>query len=504
MTCRLLGRQFIFGDERIKTIMTHALMWFRQDLRCADNSALFAACREHTAAVTALYCITPEQWIEHDVAGVRIDFERRHLAELKRDLNALNIPLIIIQASRYADLPQQIAERIRSLAITELHANRQYEIHEQQRDAAVADVLTSMGISCHWHEDLCAVPPGRVLTQDGRYYTVFTPFKRNWLAQLYEQPIRLRPVPQKRLVSHRNSDEIPTNWGGLPNALSTETTLHLWPVGEAHAWQRLQSFIADDIGRYDQKRNLPAVNGTSTLSPYLAAGILSARQCLVLAQQHLTHNAAAQTGTDVWISELCWRDFYKHILVGFPHVCRHLAFKRDTDALPWRQDIALFQAWCEGKTGYPIVDAAMRQLKETGWMHNRLRMITAMFLSKDLFIDWRWGERHFMQHLIDGDLAANNGGWQWAASTGNDAAPYFRVFNPTLQGPKFDPDGEFILRFVPELKGLKGKLLHEPHSKGVSPLYAGYPRPIVNHAEAREFTLAQFKALSPVAMPAGN
>jgi deoxyribodipyrimidine photo-lyase len=483
------------GVESTEIIMTHALMWFRQDLRCADNRALFAACESKDTAVTALYCITPEQWIEHDVAGVRVDFERRHLAELQRDLDALNIPLVIIQAPRYADLPKRIAGLVQSLGISVLHANRQYEIHEQRRDGAVKDALSHLGIDCHWHEDLCILPPGSVLTQDGRYYTVFTPFKRNWLIQLHEQALRLLPVPKARLQRLSVSDIIPDQWGGLPNAISAETAETLWPVGEAHAWQRLQAFIADDVALYDQKRNYPAINGTSTLSPYLAAGILSARQCLVLAQQAAQQGAAARAGCDVWISELCWRDFYKHILIGFPHVCRHQAFKRETDALPWRHDDALFQAWCEGRTGYPIVDAAMRQLKATGWMHNRLRMIVAMFLSKDLFIDWRWGERHFMQHLIDGDLAANNGGWQWAASTGNDAAPYFRIFNPILQGPKFDPDGEFILRFVPELKGLSGKLLHEPHSKGMSPLFARYPRPIVNHAEAREFTLAQFKAL---------
>ena len=198
---------------------------------------------------------------------------------------------------------------------------------------------------------------------------------------------------------------------------------------------------------------------------------------------------------DTWISELCWRDFYKHILLGFPHVCRHQAFKRETDKLPWSHNEANFQAWCEGRTGFPIVDAAMRQLNETGWMHNRLRMITAMFLTKDLFIDWRLGERYFMQHLIDGDLSANNGGWQWSASTGNDAAPYFRIFNPFLQSKKCDPDGEFIRRFVPELAHLDAKRIHEPHAKGVD-VRLKYPKPIVDHAFARLDTLAYFKALN--------
>lgn len=478
--------------------MTHTLIWLRQDLRCADNTALAAACADDNAATTALYCITPGQWQQHDVAGVRIDFERRHLALLRQDLAALNIPLLIVQVDTFSELPSQIAALCQRHGITALHANQQYEIHERHRDDAVAAALATSGIPCTWHDDLCIVEPGTVLTGDGCYYTVFTPFKRNWLAQLAGRPVRLRAQPRVRKYRMVESDALPESWGGNANHVDAETCKHLWPAGEKQAWERLQAFIETDVGRYDQQRDFPAINGTSTLSPYLAAGVLSARQCLVMAQQASSQGAASAKGIEVWISELCWRDFYKHILVGFPHVCRHQAFKRETDALVWRHDEALFQAWCDGRTGYPIVDAAMRQLKEIGWMHNRLRMIVAMFLTKDLFIDWRWGERHFMKHLIDGDLSANNGGWQWAASTGNDAAPYFRIFNPSLQGPKFDPSGVFIQRFVPELQGLSGKLLHEPHSKGVSPLFARYPRPIVDHAVAREYTLAQFKALVPL------
>lgn len=481
--------------------MTHTLIWLRQDLRCADNTALSAACAQPETAVTALYCITPGQWQQHDVAGVRIDFERRHLVLLQQDLAALNIPLLIIKTDTYHQLPMEITALCLRHGITHLHANRQYEIHEQQRDEAVASMLAASGIPCSWHEDLCIVEPGTVLTGDGRFYTVFTPFKRNWLTQLANRPIRLHTQPAARKQRRVESDLLPENWGGNANHVDADTCKHLWPAGEKQAWERLQAFIESDVSRYDQQRDFPAINGTSTLSPYLAAGVLSARQCLVMAQQALSQGAASAKGIDVWVSELCWRDFYKHILVGFPHICRHKAFKRETDTLAWRHDEALFQAWCDGRTGYPIVDAAMRQLKEIGWMHNRLRMIVAMFLTKDLFIDWRWGERHFMRHLIDGDLAANNGGWQWAASTGNDAAPYFRIFNPSLQGPKFDPDGVFIQRFIPELQGLSGKLLHEPHSKGMSPLFARYPRPIVDHAVAREHTLAQFKAL---ALPAAS
>ena len=232
---------------------------------------------------------------------------------------------------------------------------------------------------------------------------------------------------------------------------------------------------------------MPSRNGTSLLSPYLAAGVLSPRQCLHAA---IDANGGTLTGgrpgVQTWISELIWREFFTHVLVGFPHVCRHLPFRRETDRVAWRRDKQLFERWKTGTTGYPIVDAAQRQLLRTGWMHNRLRMVSAMFLSKDLLLDWRLGERHFMRHLIDGDLAANNGGWQWSASTGTDAAPYFRIFNPAAQSKKFDPDGTFIKRFCPELKSVAANAIHDP-SRWPEDLRASldYPALIVDHAAAR-------------------
>ncbi len=487
------------ADNERRTALRHVVVWLRQDLRSADNTALLAACADPAAAVTALYAITPGQWQQHDVAGVRIDFELRHLRLLQADLAALNIPLVIIEAHDYAALVTVMADWLGRHEVDELHANRQYEINEQARDAALTAACPS--VRCHWHDDLCILPPGSVRTGDQRYYTVFTPYKRNWLAQLATCPVRLLPVPAPRPVTAAVSTALPANVPGLASHVDPELAAHLWPVGETAAHDRLQAFIEEDGPAYDSRRDRPAINGTSTLSPYLAAGILSARQCLVAAWRRKARGGGSDQGLDTWISELCWRDFYKHILVGFPHVCRGHAFKRETDAIPWRHDEALFQAWCEGRTGFPIVDAAMRQLRETGWMHNRLRMITAMFLSKDLFIDWRWGERHFMRHLVDGDFSANNGGWQWSASTGNDAAPYFRIFNPLLQGQRFDPEGEFIRRFVPELASCDPRRIHEPHARGQSALFSRYPLPVVDHASARDHAVAQFKALG--ALPPG-
>jgi deoxyribodipyrimidine photo-lyase len=249
---------------------------------------------------------------------------------------------------------------------------------------------------------------------------------------------------------------------------------------------------------YKDQRDFPAINGTSTLSPYLAVGAISPRQCLAAAVEcnaGRTHDG--QPGCDTWISELVWREFYKHILVGFPRVNKHRAFREETEELPWNDDDDQFQAWCDGRTGFPIVDAAMRQLRQTGWMHNRLRMVVAMFLTKDLFIDWRRGEQFFMQHLVDGDLAANNGGWQWSASTGTDAAPYFRIFNPISQSRKFDPHGAFIRRFLPEIAHLDDDAIHEPYGDDAPLLTTklAYPRPMIDRELSRERVLKAFSEL---------
>jgi len=268
----------------------------------------------------------------------------------------------------------------------------------------------------------------------------------------------------------------------------------LWPAGEAAALKRLEAFCAKGLMDYKARRDLPAVSGTSALSPYLTVGSLSPRTAMAMAQ-HANGGSAdgGQQGAATWMSELIWREFYKHVLAHFPRVCMHRPFKPETARLKWEDNPAHLKAWQEGRTGFPIVDAAQRQLLATGWMHNRLRMITAMFFTKDLLLDWRLGERHFMRCLIDGDLSANNGGWQWSAGTGTDAAPYFRIFNPTTQSEKFDPDGEFIRTWVPELAKVSSKDIHDPPPLLRARL--GYPPPIVDHARARDRTLKAWKAL---------
>ncbi len=258
----------------------------------------------------------------------------------------------------------------------------------------------------------------------------------------------------------------------------------------------MHAFCAEAIDGYAEQRDFPALPGTSQLSAYLAAGVLSVRQCLHAAlAANQGEFASGNAGVVTWINELLWRDFYSHILVGYSKVSRNRAFKPETEALPWRDAPEDLLAWQQGRTGFPIIDAAMRQLLATGWMHNRLRMVVAMFLTKNLLIDWREGERFFMQHLIDGDLAANNGGWQWSASTGTDAVPYFRIFNPISQSQRFDPQGDFIRYWLPELKHLSNKDIHQAKQLGGLFERNDYPQPIVDLSSSRKRALNAFKQL---------
>ena len=470
------------------------LVWLRADLRAVDNTALAAACADNTAQVACVYALTPEQWRRHDVAGIRVDFELRTLAVLQEDLAARGIPLLVIDAPDYGALPDRLARLAGDHGISAVFANRQYEVNEQRRDDAVSARLADAGIALRLFHDQCILPPGSVLKQDGSPYAVFTPFKRLWQARIAATGITVVPAPRRRAGSFATGSPLPAQVPGFTSQVDPDISRRWWPPGEHEAQRRLSVFCAGALAAYAEDRDFPARAGVSRLSPYLAIGAISARQCLNAALNRQGPGGSGKGG-ESWISELAWRDFYKHVMAAWPRVCMHRAFQPETDAIPWRHDEKDFRRWCEGRTGFPIVDAAMRQLQETGWMHNRLRMVTAMFLTKDLLIDWRWGERFFMQHLIDGDLAANNGGWQWSASTGNDAAPYFRIFNPVAQSRKFDPGGDFIRRYVPELRDLPGEDIHEPHAGGQASLFTGYPPPMVDHALARERVLKAFKAV---------
>ncbi|MHB9800501.1 deoxyribodipyrimidine photo-lyase [Pseudomonas sp. MT3] len=468
--------------------MRRQLVWLRTDLRLRDNSALATAAER--GPVIAVFLLSPGQWHMHDDAACKVDFWLRNLRELRAGLAELNIPLLVRTADRWSDVPRVLAELCRRHGIETVHVNEEYGLHEARRDAAVKRELASQGIDLRSYLDQLLFAPGTLLTKGGGYFRVYSQFRTLCYQRLKLGIPALQAVPGAQAPLGLASDPLPKCLEGFETP--TPQLREHWPAGETEAHDRLDAFADAHLGVYHQRRDFPASAGTSQLSPYLAAGVLSPRQCLhaALASNH----GKSSSGALSWINELLWREFYKHILVGFPRVSRHCPFREDTERLNWRHDRNDLEAWQQGRTGFPLIDAAMRQLLATGWMHNRLRMVVAMFLTKNLLIDWREGERWFMRHLIDGDLAANNGGWQWSASTGTDAVPYFRIFNPIAQSERFDPDGRFIRRWLPELAGVEGRAVHDPSRLGLFGA-AGYPQPMVDLSATRARALDAFKSL---------
>ena len=482
------------------------LMWFRRDLRATDNAALFHAlksCRHvHCVFVfdSAILDSLPRQ-------DRRVEFIRDSLEELDCTLRALAgseaAGLIVTHAASLHEIPRLA----RQLQVQSVFANHDYEPLAVERDAHLRGALADAGIAFHTSKDQAVFERSELLTQAGRPYAVFTPYKNAWLARAdafyfkpypvatYAAALAERPVPLRTPV--------PTL-----QALGFEATnLHelKLPTGASGGRELLAQFM-ERIDRYGETRDFPAVRGPSYLGVHLRFGTVSIRELAGTAHRLA---AAGSPGAAVWLSELIWRDFYFQVLANFPHVTdtqgHSHSFKRDHDAVRWehgKHADALFSAWCEGRTGYPLVDAAMAQINQTGYMHNRLRMVVASFLTKDLGIDWRRGERYFAEHLNDYELASNNGGWQWASSSGCDAQPWFRIFNPVSQSRKFDPDGRFILKYLPQLKGLSAQALHAPWTANPVELVAAgvtldqtYPAPIVVHEEARQRTLQRYSVL---------
>ncbi len=468
---------------------TH-LVWLRNDLRIHDNPALNAACRNPDAQVLALYIATPGQWRDHGMSARQAAFLLRNLHELRPALARRGIPLHYHHGDDFNQAVDWIDEFCRRQQVSHLFYNYQYEYNEQLRDRRLEQQLGDR-LVCQGLDDGVLLPPGSVLTGGGEMYKVYTPFRNAFLKALSTAEMACVPAPAQRL---EGIETVPDDL--MPFSYPQQEPGADWPAGEDAALSRLRTFCHQQVADYPQTRDIPALDATSRLSPYLALGVLSPRQCynrLLKAYPDLLNRP--ESGAFCWLNELIWRDFYRHLMVAYPRLAKHQPFIQWTGRVAWRQDDRLFDAWCAGLTGFPIVDAAMRQMNQTGWMHNRLRMITASFLVKDLLIDWRRGEQFFMSRLIDGDFFANNGGWQWAASTGTDAAPYFRIFNPTTQGRRFDGKGEFIRRWVPELAKVPDRYLHDPYSwQQAETGGLDYPRPIVDHAKARIRALAAYEA----------
>jgi len=466
------------------------LVWLRNDLRITDNKALHAACSDVDAEVRALFIATPKQWQAHQMAARQASFLYQNLIDLQQSLATRGIPLQVVQCDDFAAANDWLVDYCQQQQVDQLFYNRQYEINERQRDQALESRLAGQVI-CQSFDDSLLLPPGSVRTGNGEMFKVYTPFRRAFIDRLTQSDISSLPAPAVRASGEINPPPAPPAFD-----YPSQEVGELFPIGEAAARQRLRSFCREQVQDYLAQRDHPAIDGTSLLSPYLALGILSPRQCVNRLRAECPELLEdRESGAFGWLNELIWREFYRHLLVAWPQLCKHKPFIAWTDGVYWQQNDEALLAWQQGRTGYPIVDAAMRQLNHTGWMHNRLRMITASFLVKDLLIDWRAGEQYFMSQLLDGDLAANNGGWQWAASTGTDSAPYFRIFNPTTQGERFDNKGHFIREWLPELAAVPDADIHQPHrwaqQQGIR---LDYPLPIVDHKSARLQTLAAYQA----------
>jgi deoxyribodipyrimidine photo-lyase len=468
--------------------MKTILWWLRNDFRLTDNEALFQALQQ-AEYVIPVFILDPALIGSKYVGEKRLGFLYAGLHQLDQDLRKLGSQLIL-REGRPLDVFQALHDKVPFDAI---FAAEDYSPFAFKRDKLIQEhfPLEFIGSVTLRH-------PMAVRKADGSPYTVFTPYSRAWKAL---------PTPTKKTLLAK-PDHIPTpnNLQSLPlSSLPYPREGAYFQPGEVEANRRLRAFQSGNaapIFQYGNLRDRMDLEGTSQLSPYIRFGMLSARQA-ILAAKEAASNATTeeeQKGAQTWLNELIWREFFHSILFHFPYV-REMSFRENLRGIEWENNPSDFEAWCKGETGYPIVDAAMRQLVATGWMHNRARMIVASFLAKDLLIDWKWGEQWFMNQLIDGDPAANNGGWQWSAGTGTDAAPYFRIFNPVLQGKKFDPEGKYVRRFVPELAQVPDKFIHEPwkmpedaqRSAGCI-LGKDYPAPIIDHAFARNRTLERYKA----------
>ena len=479
----------------------NGLMWFRRDLRADDNAALsqaLASCEQ----VFCVFIFDTQILNTLPRADRRVEFIRESLVDLAQQLRTLGYDHGIDHAGlivQHADAEKALSALATSLNVNAVFINHDDEPRALARDAAVLAALSNAAIALHSFKDHVVLERCEVLTLAGKPYTVFTPYKNAWLKKITDADLAPHPVKANAsalaIIPEQHRRSVPS-LADLGFETTNLSELKI-PTGTTGGMHLFHEFV-QRISHYKETRDFPAVKGPSYLGVHLRFGTVSIRN---MAAYGLAAQRAGDEGAATWLSELIWRDFYAQILSNFPHVAVG-AFKPEYEAIDWESGVSAtdrFQAWCDGRTGFPLVDAAMAQINQTGYMHNRLRMVTASFLVKDLGIDWRWGERYFAEKLNDFDLSSNNGGWQWAASSGCDAQPYFRIFNPTSQSEKFDADGKFIRRYLPALAKLSAKAIHSPSLASPAELIAAdielgknYPLPIVEHGEARALTLQRY------------
>ena len=457
------------------------LVWLRRDLRIQDHPALAKALEDNTCKTQILYIATEKQWKKHNESDISIEFRKRRVNQLAVESGSIGIRFEKTSCDMFKDIPELLLNYCMKNKVRKIYFLKETPFDENQRDKKVISTLSKHSIEVHAFDyDLIVSQP--VLSQNYQPYKVFTPYYKKWLSMI-ENP------KQWLKYKIRQSHKPITN--AIPFEIDKKFDLKLsnWSVSSSDIYQKLQTFCSSKLEGYQQNRDYPALNCTSMFSPYLSFGMLGPRQCLSAIKR--SHDLKKSDWRhDFWLRELTWRDFYRQLMIHFPHISKNKNFNR-TINIHWDYRPELIEKWQNGETGFPIIDAAMRQLKETGWMHNRLRMIVAVFFTKILFQDWRVGEKWFMENLIDGEFAANNGGWQWSASTGCDAVPYFRIFNPYLQSQKFDSEGTYIRRYVPELMNLSNKEIHNPTDS--TRKKCQYPKEIVDYQSAKNRTIQLFK-----------
>jgi len=465
-----------------------ALVWFRRDLRLVDHAALSHALRHHGVVYCAFCFDTEILDALPSSEDRRVEFIWHSLRELDQALAERGGGLVVLHGRAREEIPRLA----KTLNVAAVYANRDYEPAARDRDAAVGAALESHGIDFETFKDQVVFEAAELVTGAGTPFSVFTPYKNAWLRRLGSRDLAPHPIDADAWARFaRPSERRMPALEALGFRRTNLTELPI-PTGMSGARRLFDAFL-ERIGKYHERRDYPAVHGPSYLSVHLRFGTISIRELAGRA------HALGGRGAETWLSELVWRDFYFMILHHHPRVVGH-AFKPELESVAFDNNPERFAAWCEARTGYPLVDAAMRQINRTGYMHNRLRMVVASFLVKDLLVDWRWGERYFADHLNDFDLAANNGGWQWAASTGCDAQPYFRIFNPVTQSEKFDPGARFIRHYLPELARVPDKFVHAPWRMSSAEQSAcgcvigrDYPPPLVDHAVARKSTLERYE-----------
>lgn len=461
------------------------LVWYRNDLRILDNPALYYACKNFKGKIIALFISTPVQWKNHNISKKQIIFIYKNLIQLQKSLFSLGINLLFHKSTNFSKMIKWFENFCINKKIKKVFYNKQYELNEIKRDSKIEKILKKKVIF-HSFDDSVFYAPKTILNCQGKMYKIFSPFEKKIIQKLYHQKFFLLKAPKKR----KNT----TDFQKISLNLNFKNKIinKIFPPGEKIALKKLYIFCTKKIKNYKKSKKILFNNQSSLLSPYLNIGIISIRQCFNLLKKEnpdlFIHNSEAF----LWLKELVWREFYQHLIYCYPFVCKKKSFLKWTEKIKWKKNKKKLNAWKKGMTGYPIIDTAMRKLNSIGWIDNRLRMLSASFLVKDLLIDWRIGEKYFLSHLIDGNFASNNGNWQWVASTGSCKMPYFQIFNPIVKKNFFNI--KCIRYWLPELKDVPDKYIQIPHVWAKKNKYIlKYPHPIINHIKSCIDTKIAFK-----------